>query len=152
MKGEKEINERISELIEKMVSETKDEEWMKETCEKAIKILEYFRRKWIHWETIGWALARLLGFTEEDIDEVPELGWIVKAVVGYVLSQSEKQKERLVGKALLRLCEIPPYSIMVEFGGEENYIPAIAAHYRISWNFPEIRSEYEKVIRSLEGK
>lgn len=143
---------KLIEIVEKATAEQRDKEWLKDACEKALKILSLFKRKWFHWEVIGWALARLLGVDESEIDEHPEIGWVVKAAVGYALSLSDKKKERLTGLALLRLSEIPPHSILVEFGGEENYIPAVAAHYRISWNFPEIRQEYLRVINQLEGE
>lgn len=140
----------IAELLERTIDK-RDEQWLNEVYKKAVEVLRLFKKEWMHWETIGWALAIMCGFTEEDIENNPEIGWITKAALGYALSLSDKRKKRLVGNSLLKLTEIPPYPIIVEFGGENNYVPAVVAHYRISWNFPEIRQEFKKVIQQLRG-
>lgn len=136
------------EVIERVLNG--DEELLKRAAEGALKILRLFDKKWFQWEIIGWALARLLGIPEDEIDEMPEIGWAVKASVGYMLSGSKRKRERLLGRALLRLTEVPPQSILVEYG-EDTYMPALVAHYRTSWNFPDIRATYEKVVAELEA-
>ena len=128
----------------------KDERVLKEAADKAVQVLQLFDNDWFNWEILGWALARLLGISEEEIEENPEIGWAVKGLVGHALSRSDKKKWQLIGETLLDLTELPPQPILVKFGRKE-FLPALIAHYRLSWNFPDIHNEYRKVIRKLMG-
>jgi hypothetical protein len=128
----------------------KDEKVLREAAEKAVRVLKLFDIDWFNWEVLGWALARLLGISEEEISENPEIGWAVKGLVGHALSRSGNKKWQLIGETLIDLTELPPEPILVRFS-RKSFLPALVAHYRISWNFPDIRAEYQKVIRRLTG-
>jgi hypothetical protein len=136
----------FAELADALMS--KDEKVLREAAEKAVQVLRLFDRDWFNWEVLGWALARLLGISEEEISENPEIGWAVKGLVGHALSRSDNKKWQLIGETLIDLTELPPQPILVQFG-RKSFLPALVAHYRISWNFPDIRAEYQKVVRKL---
>jgi hypothetical protein len=136
----------FAELADALMS--KDEKVLREAAEKAVQVLRLFDRDWFNWEVLGWALARLLGISEEEISENPEIGWAVKGLVGHALSRSDNKKWQLIGETLIDLTELPPEPILVQFG-RKSFLPALVAHYRISWNFPDIRAEYQKVVRKL---
>lgn len=136
----------FAELADALMS--KDEKVLREAAEKAVQVLKLFDRDWFNWEVLGWALARLLGISEEEISENPEIGWAVKGLVGHALSRSDNKKWRLIGETLIDLTELPPEPILVRFG-RKSFLPALVAHYRISWNFPDIHTEYRKVVKRL---
>jgi hypothetical protein len=126
----------------------RDEKVLEEAAEKAVQVLKLFDRDWFNWEVLGWALARLLGISEKEIAENPEIGWAVKGLVGHALSRSHNKKWQLIGEVLIDLTELPPEPILVRFG-RKDFLPALVAHYRISWNFPDIQREYQKVRKRL---
>jgi len=136
----------FAELAEALMS--KDEEVMRKAAKMAVQVLRLFDHDWFNWEVLGWALARLLGISEEEISENPEIGWAVKGLVGHALSRSSNRRWQLIGETLLDLVELPPEPILVRFG-RKSFLPALVAHYRISWSFPDIQDEYRKVMRKL---
>jgi hypothetical protein len=138
----------FAELADRLMA--KDEEILKEAARAAVQVLKLFDHDWFNWEVLGWALARLLGISEKELEENPEVGWAVKGLVGHALSRSGKRQWRLIGETLLDLTEMPPEAILVRFG-RHKFLPALVAHYRISWQFLDIREEYQKVCRKLMG-
>ncbi len=118
---------------------------------QGLKVLfSIFLDDWFRWEIFGWVLAILLGFTEEEVLERPELGWFAKAAVVAALLQSPVRKERLLGRALLYHTELPPHELFVRHGG--SLIPAVIYHYRTSAQDAEIVKEAVEIAKRVEEK
>lgn len=134
---------------ERVFNNLMESEEMRDECAEILKTLfRYFLKDWVRWEILGWVLASYLGFSYEDLEKNPELGWFAKVAVGYALLRSDKREHNLLGRALIYHTELPPRELFVRHGGA--LIPAIVYHYRASWNSPKVREEFDEVLNFLE--
>lgn len=114
-------------------------------------MLLWLERPFSTWECIGWLLARKMGFSVTTLHRFPEIGWLVKLVVGITLLKSKDKTERLLGKWLLMVTEFPPVreeNVMVE-----GYLaPSVVALYRRSWKHPPLRRQFDRLCETLRLK
>jgi len=134
----------IRETLQRLVEDEKS----REELAKVVAILfDIFIEDWYRWEVMGWILALYLGWTWEELERYPELGWAAKAICAAALLQSPKRKERLLGNALLYHTELPPEELFVLHGG--SLIPAVVYHYRRSAEQKHIMDEAAKVAQEV---
>lgn len=111
-------------------------------------LFKIFLKDWFRWEVMGWILALHMGFSREEIEAAPELGWFAKVALALALLQSPKQDERLLGRALLYHTELPPDELFVLHGGE--LLPSVIYHYRTSFKSEKVWKDVDDVARQVD--
>lgn len=124
-----------------------DDKMLKDISKFLAKLFFLFLHDWFNWEILGWLLALKLGFSPQQIQRYPELGWFAKAVTSYILIRSDDRNTRLLGRALLYHTEIPPEHVYVKVGGD--FLPAVVDHYRRSAKHQPVLKELRKILELL---
>jgi len=124
-----------------------DDKMLKDISKFLAKLFFLFLHDWFNWEILGWLLALKLGFSPQQIQRYPELGWFAKAVTSYILIRSDDRNTRLLGRALLYHTEIPPEHVYVKVGGD--FLPAVVDHYRRSAKHQPVLKELKKILELL---